>query len=226
MIKIFTRLIPVIAVVFSQTVTAQAGLETDQQKFSYAIGVQVGQNIAQQGINIDQDALIQGISDVVKSQGLKLTVQEMQAAVASFQAEEEARFQVLSEQNKQAGEAFLAENKTKRGVTELANGIQYIVENEGDGERPDVTDTVVVHYRGALIDGTEFDSSYSRGEPLPVSLEGVIPGWQEIVPLMKVGSKWQVFIPAEMGYGENAAGPVIGPNSTLVFDIELLSIEE
>jgi len=224
--NIFSRLILLSLVVTPFSALAQTGLETDKQKFSYAIGVQVGQNIAQQGMNIDYDALLLGVADIVKQQGLKLTMQEMQTAVNNFQAEEEERYEKLGQENKLAGEKFLADNKSKRGVTELASGLQYLVVTEGDGERPAITDTVIVHYRGTLIDGTEFDSSYDRGEPLPVSLDRVIQGWQEIVPLMRVGSKWQVFIPADLGYGENAAGPVIGPNSTLVFDIELLAIAE
>jgi FKBP-type peptidyl-prolyl cis-trans isomerase FklB len=223
--NVFGKLIFIFISIAPFAVFAQAALQTDQQKFSYAVGVQVGQNIAQQGMNIDNDALLQGISDIVKQQELRLSMQELQLAVNNFQAAEEARYEKLAEENKQIGEKFLADNKAKKGVTELASGLQYIVQTEGQGPQPKVTDTVVVHYRGALIDGTEFDSSYARGEPMPVPLEGVIEGWQEAVPLMKTGSKWQVFIPASLGYGENPAGPVIGPNSTLVFDIELIAIQ-
>lgn len=225
MTYIFNRLIFISLLSLPATLIAQAALETDQQKFSYAVGVQLGQNVAQQGMNIDNNALLQGISDVINQQGLKLTMQELQVAVNNFQVAEEARMDKLGLENKQAGEKFLADNKAKKGVTELASGLQYIVLTEGDGSQPKATDTVVVHYRGTLIDGTEFDSSYARGEPIPVPLDGVIEGWQEALPLMKTGSKWQIFIPSSLGYGENAAGPNIGPNSTLIFDIELISIQ-
>jgi FKBP-type peptidyl-prolyl cis-trans isomerase FklB len=223
--NVFSKFIFIFFSIAPLAVFAQAALQTDQQKFSYAVGVQVGQNIAQQGMNIDNDALLQGISDIVKQQELRLSMEELQLAVNNFQAAEEARYEKLAQENKQIGEKFLADNKAKKGVTELASGLQYIVHNEGQGAQPKVTDTVVVHYRGSLIDGTEFDSSYARGEPMPVPLEGVIEGWQEAVPLMKTGSKWQVFIPSSLGYGENAAGPMIGPNSTLIFDIELIAIQ-
>ena len=133
------------------------------------------------------------------------------------------RQSAIGEQNKAAGEKYLADNKKNKDVTELASGLQYKVLTKGAGAQPKATDTVTVHYRGTLIDGTEFDSSYSRGEPVAISLQEVIPGWQEAVPLMPVGSKWQIFVPAKLGYGEGAAGP-IGPHSTLIFDIELLSI--
>jgi len=210
----------------SLALPAQTGLESDKQKFSYAVGVQLGQNIRSQSIEIDTDALLSGLSDVIKGNDLKLTGPEMQTAAQRYQAEEESRQQQLAEQNRQAEEKFLAENKDRQGVTELASGLQYKVLSEGDGPQPRPSDTVVVHYRGALLDGTEFDSSYSRGEPVAVSLENVIQGWQEALPLMKVGSKWQLFVPAELGYGNQAAGRDIGPNSTLIFDVELLGIEE
>jgi len=204
----------------------QEALTTVKQRFSYAVGVQVGQNISAQAADIDNDALLLGISDILKQQGLKLTVQEMQAAVTNYQNQEMERLMALGKKNLEEGTKFLAENKTKKEITELASGLQYQVLTVGTGNQPKVTDTVVVHYRGSLINGTEFDSSYSRGEPLPVQLDNVIQGWKEVVPLMKVGSKWKVFIPPALAYGDQAAGPIIGPNSTLVFDIELLSITQ
>lgn len=210
----------------SYSLSAQVKLETDKQKFSYAVGVQLGQNIANQGIEIDNDSLLSGIADIINKQALKLTGPEMQAAAGRHQAKEEQRYKVMGEQNKAAGEKFLAENKARDGVTELVSGLQYIVLAEGTGASPKATDTVVVHYRGTLIDGTEFDSSYGRGEPVAIPVNGVIQGWQEALPLMKVGSKWQIFVPSDLGYGENAAGAEIGPHSTLIFDIELLSINQ
>ncbi len=217
--------LPVILFCMPLVLFAQTGLDSDKQKFSYAIGVQLGQNIRSQSIEIDSDAFLSGISDTIKGQGLKLTADEMQAAARRYQAEQDLKQQQLGEQNRLAEEIFLAENKNKRGVTELVSGLQYKVLTEGQGQQPRPTDTVVVHYHGTLLDGTEFDSSYSHGQPVTISLQNVIRGWQEALPLMKVGSKWQIVVPAELAYGEQTAGPHIGPNSTLIFDIELLSIE-
>lgn len=215
-----------VLMVVSHSIAAQGNLETDKQKFSYAVGVQLGQNISNQGIEIDNDALLMGIGDIINKRTLKLTGPEMQAAAGRHQAKEEERYKAMGEQNKAAGEKFLTGNKAREGVTELVSGLQYIVLTEGNGASPKATDTVVVHYRGTLIDGTEFDSSYARGEPVAIPVNGVIQGWQEALPLMKVGSKWQIFVPSALGYGENAAGAEIGPNSTLIFDIELLSINK
>jgi FKBP-type peptidyl-prolyl cis-trans isomerase FklB len=208
----------------------QEQLSSDKQKFSYAIGVQVGQqigqNIATQPTEIDKAALIMGITDIINQSGLKLTVPEMQAAVEKVQADVQKSQQAQGVRNKIEGENFLAENKKKSGITTLDSGLQYKVLIDGTGAQPTAKDSVVVHYKGTLIDGTEFDSSYSRGQPIAIGLDSVIPGWTEAVPLMKVGSKWQLFIPSSLGYGENAAGAAIGPNSTLIFDIELLSINK
>ena len=216
--------------IVSFPVVAQEQLTTEKQRFSYAVGVQVGQqigqNIAVQPTEIDKAALLMGISDIIYQSGLKLTVQEMQAAVTKVQEEEQKRQQAQGVRNKIEGENFLAENKKNNDITELASGLQYKVLIDGTGDQPIATDTVVVHYRGTLIDGTEFDSSYSRGQPVPISLDSVIKGWQEVVPLMKVGSKWQIFVPSSLGYGEAAAGPAIGPNATLIFDIELMAINK
>jgi FKBP-type peptidyl-prolyl cis-trans isomerase FklB len=212
-------LLPMMAI----SVSAQEQLTSDKQKFSYAVGVQIGNNLNSQAMEIDTPALIQGVTDTVNKAELKLSIPEMEQAVAQYQAQEQQRQAAAGQQNKEAGEKFLAENKKNKDVVELASGLQYKVLTKGTGAQPKATDKVTVHYRGSLIDGTEFDSSYSRGEPVAIALNEVIPGWQEAVPLMPVGSKWQVFIPSALGYGEGAAGP-IGPNSTLVFDIELLSI--
>jgi FKBP-type peptidyl-prolyl cis-trans isomerase FklB len=137
-----------------------------------------------------------------------------------------ARQKELGEKNKKEGEAFLAENKKKEGVTTLPSGLQYKIMKEGDGQIPKSTDTVTVHYRGTLIDGTEFDSSYTRGQPATFPVKGVIAGFSEALQLMKVGSKWQLFIPSNLAYGERGAGDDIGPNASLIFDIELISIKE
>ncbi len=209
---------------------AQDNLETEIEQFSYALGVQlgqqIGQNLSTQTVDINTEALLMGLSDIIRQSGLKLTVQEMQAAVNNVQANEQKRQQAAGVRNKIEGENFLAENKTKSDITELQSGLQYKVLINGTGDKPAVSDTVVVHYRGTLIDGTEFDSSYSRGQPVPLQVNGVIQGWQEVLPLMSVGSKWQIFVPSTLAYGEQQAGPAIGPNSTLIFDIELLSINK
>ena len=215
MLKSKICLISTLLSVMTVTVSAQE-LTSDKQKFSYAVGVQIGQNL---------NALVLGITDMVSKSELKLSIPEMEQAVASFQAQEQQRQQAAGQQNLAAGEKFLADNKANKDVIELTSGLQYKVLTKGTGAQPKATDTVTVHYRGTLIDGTEFDSSYGRGEPVAIALNEVIPGWTEIVPLLPVGSKCQVYIPSKLGYGEGAAGP-IGPNSTLIFDIELLSINQ
>lgn len=209
---------------------SQENLESETQKFSYSLGVQlgqqIGQNIGTQQVNIDTDALLMGITDILRQSGLKLTVQEMQAAVDSVQENEQKRQQAAGVRNKLEGENFLSENKNNPDITELQSGLQYKVLIEGTGDKPASNDTVVVHYQGTLIDGTVFDSSYSRGQPVTLQVNGVIQGWQEALPLMSVGSKWQIFVPSALAYGEQQAGPTIGPNSALIFEIELLSISK
>jgi len=204
---------------------ADASLSSDQQKYSYALGVQLGQNITNQSLDLDHDALIQGVTDTVSNADMKLSLPEMEQAVANYEAKEQQRMAVIANENLAAGEAFLAANKKNADVTETASGLQYKVLTKGTGAQPKVTDSVVVNYRGTFIDGKEFDSSYGRVEPITISLSQVIPAWQEVLPMMPVGSKWQVYIPSKLGYGERASGP-IGPNSTLIFDVELLSIAQ
>ena len=208
-----------------QPQVADNGLGSDKNTFSYALGVQIGQNMLAQGLGIDQGALVQGVNDMVNKAELKMTTPEMEQAIAAFQAQEQQRQMQIAQKNLAAGEAFLAGNKQNPDVTVTASGLQYKVITQGTGPQPKATDSVVVHYRGTFIDGTEFDSSYGRGEPITITLDQVIPAWQEVVPMMPVGSKWQVFIPSKLGYGEATSGP-IGPNSTLIFDVELLSIAE
>jgi FKBP-type peptidyl-prolyl cis-trans isomerase FklB len=182
-----------------------------------------------QSIDIDPDILAQGIKDVFAGGKLLLTEEEFRNTMENFRkdmmAKQKMQMQEISDKNKKEGEEFLAENKNKEGVITLPSGLQYKVIKEGDGNLPKATDTVTVHYRGTLIDGTEFDSSYGRGEPATFPVNGVIPGWTEALQLMKAGSKWQLFIPSNLAYGERGAGGRIGPNSTLVFDVELLSIK-
>ena len=198
--------------------------QTDQEKFSYAVGVQLAQNVLRQAIKVDNESFLQGISDMLSLKDLKVSLEEMQRVLIAYRESEIKHQEQAAISNKQAGQNFLAENKKDKDVVELASGLQYKVIKQGAGKKPTLDDTITVHYRGTLIDGTEFDSSYKRGQPVNLQLKNVIKGWQVALPLMPVGSKWRLFIPPELAYGDKAAGPDIGPNSTLLFDIELISI--
>ncbi|MDH5649115.1 MAG: FKBP-type peptidyl-prolyl cis-trans isomerase [Gammaproteobacteria bacterium] len=200
-------------------------LTSDEQKFSYAVGFQMGQNLKHQNLDLDTAALSQAIKDVLADKEPQVTKEEMQAAIQVFQQKKMKEREDLAITNKEAGEKFLEENKKKADVKVLPSGVQYKVIEEGTGRKPKPTDMVVVHYRGTLIDGTEFDSSYKRQEPATFAVNGVIKGWQEIIPMMKEGAKWHVAIPADMAYGPRGAGGLIGPNATLVFEINLLGIK-
>ena len=211
---------------FTTAAVADNQPKTEQEKFSYTVGAQTAENMVQHGIDVDPAMYLQGIEDVLTKKELKLNPDEMKQVLVNYQ---QAQMKKLSEQavaNKAAGDKFLAANKTKPGVTTTDSGLEYSVIKQGNGKKPTVDDEVVVNYEGSLIDGTVFDSSYKRGEPLSIKLDGVIPGWQEVLPMMPVGSKWHVVVPSDLAYGERGAGGgVIGPNSTLVFDIELISIK-
>ena len=193
--------------------------QSDDEKFSYTMGVQLGQGVVQQGMQLDNESFLQGVSDMLNRQGLKLSIEEMQQSLINYQE----RMRNAAVANKQAGDDFLSKNKNDKEVVELASGLQYKIIEQGSGEKPTLKDNITVHYRGTLIDGTEFDSSYKRGEPVKLQLANVIKGWQEALPLMPVGSKWKLYIPSDLAYGEQNKGS-IGPNSTLLFDIELISI--
>lgn len=205
---------------------AAADLTTDKQKFSYALGAQIGGNVKQQGIELDADAFAAGIHDVISDAELKLTQEQMQLAAESYQQELMAQREVEAGANEQRGREFRARNKQQEGVGELDGGVQYKVIESGSGKQPaSVEDTVVVHYRGTLIDGKEFDSSYGRGEPATFRIDEVIEGWQVALPQMQEGDKWQIVIPPELAYGEQGAGAIIGPNETLVFEVELIEVK-
>jgi len=204
---------------------AADGLDSEKQKFSYAVGIQIGQDLKRNGMAIEAGPVAMAIEDVITGKEPKLTVPEMQALFADFQKREAARKELAGKMNKEEGDKFLAENKGKEGVTELPSGLQYKVITAGTGKQPTATDTVSVHYRGTLINGTEFDSSYQRGEPATFPVNGVIKGWTEALQLMKVGAKWQLFIPSDLAYDTRGAGGDIGPNSMLMFDVELLSVK-
>ena len=204
-------------------------LKTEQDKISYSIGLNIGRNFKSQGIDANPDLVGAAIRDVLKGNKPLLTEEEAMAVLGNFQkemrAKQMAKASESGDKNKKEGVAFLAANKTKDGIKTTASGLQYKVIKAGTGKIPKATDTVKTHYAGTLIDGTEFDSSIKRGEPATFPVGGVIKGWTEALQLMPVGSKWQLFIPADIAYGEPGRPPVIGPNATLIFDIELLSIE-
>ena len=197
----------------------------EKEKFSYAVGVQFAQTIARQNVDLDVDSFLQAMRDVITGAPLKLDIDAMRNAMNSYQEKEMQRQKSLGDKNRAEGEKFLAENRNKEGVVNVPGGLQYKIIKEGTGEKPLADSTVLVHYRGTLLDGKEFDSSYGRGEPLEIDLNRVIKGWQIALPMMPVGSKWQLFIPSQLGYGPGGAGGDIGPNATLIFEIELLSIK-
>ena len=204
-------------------------LKNEKDKVSYSIGLNIGGNFKSQSVDINPDILIKGIKDALSGSKPLMTEKEMQETMTAFQKEMNAkqaeRIKSLAETNKKEGEAFLAANKGKDGVKTTSSGLQYKIIKDGNGQMPKATDTVTVNYIGTLIDGTEFDSSYKRGEPASFPLNGVIPGWTEALQMMKVGSKWQLFLPPAIAYGERGQGRVIGPNAALIFEVELLSVK-
>ena len=204
-------------------------LKDQKEKESYTLGYQFGQNLKQQGLDLDLQVYTAGIQDGLGAKEPRMKPEEMQATMAEFrQRMASAHEKVIKEQaakNLAEANAFLEENKKKEGIKTLPSGLQYKILKEGSGKTPKATDTVTVEYRGTLMDGTEFDSSHSRGTPATFKLNQVIPGWTEALQLMKVGSKWQLFIPPNLAYGERGQGR-IPPNSLLIFEVELLSIGE
>jgi len=200
-----------------------------RDKVSYSIGMNLGRDLKEQSIDIDPELLVAGIKDMLAGKEPLLTEEQVREAVTAFQkdlaAKQAEKAKSEGEKNLKAGEAFLAENAKKEGVTVLPSGLQYKVLTAGKGKKPKADSTVTVNYRGTLIDGKEFDSSFKRNEPVTFPVNGVIPGWTEALQLMEEGAKWQLFIPAKLAYGENGAGQVIGPNSTLVFEVELLKVQ-
>jgi len=200
-------------------------MTSDEQKFSYAVGFQIGQNLSREGLKLDAEALSQAIRDAVSGADPKITAEEMRAAVEQYRQRAADELAAEADANLKASQAFMEENKGKPGVMETASGLQYKVLTEGSGKQPSEADTVVVHYRGTLLNGDEFDSSYERQEPATLPLNGVIKGWQEALPLMSEGAKWELYIPAELAYGERGAGSRIGPNQALVFEVELIEVK-
>jgi FKBP-type peptidyl-prolyl cis-trans isomerase FklB len=206
-------------------------LKTQKDKVSYAIGMDMGNSLKRNNVEVDPDILGQAIKAVITGEKTLLTDQEVRTTLTALQQElkgkMEEKMKAQGEKNKKEGEDFLAANKKKEGVKTLPSGLQYKVITPGTGKSPKATDTVSVQYKGTLIDGTEFDSSYKRGKPATFPVSGVIKGWTEALQLMKEGAKWQLFIPSSLAYGETGtAGGPIGPNAVLVFEVELLSIEK
>jgi FKBP-type peptidyl-prolyl cis-trans isomerase len=210
--------------------TAAAPLTTQKQKASYAVGANIGRGLHRDGVDVDPAIVARGLRDALAGAKLQLTDEEMKAALTTLTAEmkkkQDAETAAVSEANKKEGETFLAANKSKEGVTTLPDGLQYKILTPGNGPKPTPTDTVVANYKGTLINGTEFDSSYKRGQPVTFPVGQVIKGWTEVLQLMPVGSKWEVYIPSDLAYGPQGPGRgPIGPNETLIFEIELVSIQ-
>lgn len=200
-----------------------------EDRVSYGIGMNIGRDFSNQEIQVNAELLAQGIKDAQAGGNTLMSEEEVKQTIAELQqilqAKQAAKVKELGEANQKAGADFLAANAKKEGVKTTASGLQYQVIEEGSGKIPAATDKVKVHYRGTLVDGTEFDSSYQRGEPAVFPVNGVIKGWTEALQLMKEKAKYRLFIPAGLAYGERGAGPVIGPQSTLIFDVELLEVD-
>ena len=205
-------------------------LKTQKDKVSYALGMNLGTNLQKQSVEVDPAIVLRGMKDALAGGKMLQTEDEARAALTQLQTEvrnkQQEKMKVAGEANRKEGVEFLAANKSKEGVVTLASGLQYKILTEGTGPKPAASDTVVCNYRGTLTSGAEFDSSYKRGQPASFPVTGVIKGWTEALQLMPVGSKWQLFVPAELGYGDRGAGADIGPGATLIFEVELLSIQD
>ncbi len=204
-------------------------LDSDDEKVSYSIGVDIGQHFKKQDITVDMSSFSKGVVDgstknefLLSDEEIKDHIIALQNAIVDKQNQERDN---LAQQNLEQSKQFLDENKSKDGVQSTESGLQYTIIEEGQGTPPGINDFVTTHYQGTLIDGTKFDSSYDRGQPVEFPVSGVIPGWTEALQLMKPGSKWKLYIPPELAYGESGVGAMIGPNSTLIFDIELLEVD-
>jgi FKBP-type peptidyl-prolyl cis-trans isomerase FklB len=206
-------------------VYSAAPLKTQKQKFSYTVGFDVGMNFKRQGLDLDTEALLQAIRDVQEGKKPQLTQEQMQQALNTYKAEVDAKRKEMADTNLKLSQAFLEQNKKKKGVKQTASGLQYEVLKAGTGPKPKATDQVEVHYHGTLIDGRVFDSSVNRGQTVTFPVNGVIKGWQEALQMMKKGAKWRVAIPPDLAYGEKGSPPVIAPNMALVFEIELIDIK-
>ena len=200
--------------------------EKMKQDFSYAVGYQIGMGLKNDGIDINKESMMNGIEDVMKGKAPRLSQERIQQVMQAQQQKQLKQHMAMASKNKKASDDFMKKTKDKKDVTALPSGVLYTVLKDGSGQKPKSTDSVVAHYRGTLINGTEFDSSYKRDKPANFSVSGVIKGWQEVLQLMKVGAKWKVWIPPHLAYGEQGAGKAIGPNEALIFEIELLDIKK
>lgn len=234
MLKPFCKFLILMALsLFVFTVGCQAEqksveLETLEQKASYGIGLDFGKQMTESDLGLDKAALIEGVKDGFDGGEARLSAEELESVKAEFitklQAEREKDQKAAAGVNLEKGKKFLEENAAEEGVKTTESGLQYKVLTPGTGKSPSKSDTVKVHYRGSLIDGTVFDSSYERGEPAEFPVQGLIPAWQEALPMMKEGAKWKLVVPSDLAYGEKGAGQAIGPNEVLIFEMELIEV--
>lgn len=222
-------ILTVLTTLLAMPVLAADELTTEQEKLGYAIGMNIGMNMKQQQIDVDPGQVAAGLKAALQGEETLLTPEQMGQVLVEFQQKQQLKqmeqMAAQAAENAQKAEAYLAENAKADGVVTLESGLQYKVLAEGDGQTPSAESTVQVHYRGTLLDGTEFDSSYQRGEPATFPVNGVIAGWTEALQLMKEGDKWQLVIPPALAYAERGAPPVIPPNSALIFEVELIKIQ-
>lgn len=221
-----TLALTILVMLASGSVLAQ-DVNTEKGKLSYAVGWDIGSDIKRRSTEFDVESLITAIRDVVAENEPKVTTNEMRTLLTALQekvrAEQVEQYRALSEKNQVESEAFLEANKSKTGIVALPSGVQYRIIEEGDGARPGLDSKVIVHYRGSKLDGREFDSSFARGTPEEFTVNAVLKGWQEVLPLMKAGSTWQIFVPPELAFGARG-NPPVGPNEALMFDLKLVEI--
>jgi FKBP-type peptidyl-prolyl cis-trans isomerase len=214
----------------NKTPAPESTFKTQKEKVSYAIGLQMGRGVKAEQIDVDPDIVLRGIKDALSDAKSQMSEDELRQVIGSLQQEIRQKQmqaqQAAAAENKTKGDAFLADNAKKEGVVALPDGLQYKILTAGQGKKPLESDTVLCNYKGTFLDGTEFDSSERAGKPVPFEVNNVIPGFKEVLQMMPVGSKWQVFVPSNLAYGERGAGGVIGPNATLIFEVELVGIQD